>query len=359
MEAVVNPGEVLTYDFRYEQHSQPKKSLKVLQWNVERNYKPQEIIETLKRLDPDIAIVQEIDICCKRSGNADHMKNICMALGWKGGFVAEFLELESPIRLDQDQGGGVHGNAIFSKYNLEFRVVNHKYHPYNWEADGEKLREPRIGRRYTLAAQIEVPGMPSIMCYCVHLEVFCGIIGRVSAFSDVLADARNNIDKIPHQLLFGDLNTMAHSIARLSPKYATDRYRLMSLGRTESQWWKDNVLSWQDRDGPINMHLSFCGFRWLYKIYSWCCKFIFGKSKSSYASTICGFQRDVLQAARNPGFTDCWPCNMTTLTNYGGVYKARLDWTLTRQFQVLHKEIGNMDYSASDHAYLMVHVQPQ
>lgn len=68
-----------------------------------RHTEPQEIIETLKRLDPDIAIVQEIDICCKRSGNADHMKNICMALGWKGGFVAEFLELESPIRLDQDQ----------------------------------------------------------------------------------------------------------------------------------------------------------------------------------------------------------------------------------------------------------------
>jgi hypothetical protein len=63
----------------------------------------EEIIETLKRLDPDIAIVQEIDIYCQRSGNADHMKNICMALGWKGGFVAEFLELESPIRRVQDQ----------------------------------------------------------------------------------------------------------------------------------------------------------------------------------------------------------------------------------------------------------------
>ncbi|CAM0138354.1 unnamed protein product [Umbelopsis sp. WA50703] len=103
MQAPVNPGEVLTYDCRSDHSSLPRKSLKVLQWNVERNYKSEEIIETLKRLDPDIAIVQEIDIYCQRSGNADHMKNICMALGWKGGFVAEFLELESPIRRVQDQ----------------------------------------------------------------------------------------------------------------------------------------------------------------------------------------------------------------------------------------------------------------
>jgi hypothetical protein len=29
---------------------------------------------------------------------------------------------------------------------MEFRVVDHKHHPFDWEKDGDALREPRIGR---------------------------------------------------------------------------------------------------------------------------------------------------------------------------------------------------------------------
>lgn len=74
-----------------------------------------EIIETLKRLDPDIAIIQEIDINCKRSGNVNHMESICKALGWKGGFVAEFFEVESPIRQPRDQVGYLSARCINCK----------------------------------------------------------------------------------------------------------------------------------------------------------------------------------------------------------------------------------------------------
>ena len=36
---------------------------------------------------------------------------------------------------------------------------------------------------------------------------------------------------------------MAHSIARLSPKYCgNDWMRLLTLGKTEGKWWLDNVL---------------------------------------------------------------------------------------------------------------------
>ncbi|CAO3678277.1 unnamed protein product [Umbelopsis ramanniana] len=282
------------------------------------------------------------------------MENMCKELRLRGGFVAEFFELESPIRQDRDQGGGVHGNAIFSKFDMEFRVVDHKHHPFDWEKDGDALREPRIGRRYTLAAQVRHDGLPPILCYCVHLEVFCGIIGRVSAFSDILKDSRANWTTVPHQMIFGDLNTMAHSIARLSPKYARDRYRILSLGTQESQWWKDNVFGWQDTDGSLNLKLYFYGYNWLYKFYKWYCQLVYGKIINPVWPCFSGFSREVLREARNPGFTDCWPSNMTTLTNYGGFFKARLDWTLTANFDVLKKEIGNTDYAASDHAYLMV-----
>jgi hypothetical protein len=123
MENLPNPGELLIYDYRDTTAQATTESIKVLQWNVERNYskislllaltrsafianfisESDEIIETLKRLDPDIAIIQEIDIHCKRSGNINHLENICKALSWRGGFVAEFFEVESPIRQVRDQ----------------------------------------------------------------------------------------------------------------------------------------------------------------------------------------------------------------------------------------------------------------
>ncbi|CAG8764041.1 16094_t:CDS:2, partial [Funneliformis caledonium] len=230
-------------------------TLKVLQWNVERNYRSELIISTLKSLNPDIAIIQEIDINCKRSSSKNHFKEIAEELGWKGGFVCEFFELESNMRKERDQGGGVHGNAIFTKHEITFRVLDHKYHPMDWEKDGEKLREPRKGKRYSLVAEVKTPAGPPILCYCVHLEVFCGIIGRISQFSDILLDSASNIKTHPYQLIFGDLNTIGHSIVRLSPKYCQDRYRFLSLGTTEPEWWNTNLFGWHTEDGEINLKL--------------------------------------------------------------------------------------------------------
>lgn len=148
------PGELVIYDFRKTKNvdnrsnnvNNPIDSIKCLQWNVERNYCASKILTTLEELDPDIAFIQEIDINCKRSGSRNHFKEIASRLGWKGGFVCEFFELESELRTERDQGGGVHGNAIFTKHDISFRVLDHEYHPLDWEKMGELLREPRKGR---------------------------------------------------------------------------------------------------------------------------------------------------------------------------------------------------------------------
>ncbi|ORZ26604.1 hypothetical protein BCR41DRAFT_202637 [Lobosporangium transversale] len=125
-----------------------QRPIRCLQWNIERNYKPAEILATLKELDADILCIQEIDIGCHRSGHErDHFLEICKSQGLYGGFVPEFWELEHPGRKDRDQGGGVHGNAILSKWPINgFRALDHVHHAYEWEKDGLKLNEPRIGR---------------------------------------------------------------------------------------------------------------------------------------------------------------------------------------------------------------------
>lgn len=241
-----------------------QRPIRCLQWNIERNYKPEEILATLTQLDADILCIQEIDIGCRRSGyDRDHFLEICQSQGLYGGFVPEFWELEHPDRKDRDQGGGVHGNAILSKWPVNgFRVLDHVHHAYEWERDGLKLKEPRLGRRFTIVADIQTPSGP-LLCYSAHLEVFTGIVGRISALSDILADSELYSDRYPYQILFGDLNTISHSIARLAKSISTDQYRVASFGEQEAEWWDRNLWSWHVQDGEFNLALASGGWSWL------------------------------------------------------------------------------------------------
>lgn len=140
------------------------------------------------------------------------------------------------------------------------------------------------------------------MCGCSWLlsllrfgatQVFCGVLARVSQFSDILLDVKQHqlrCQQHQHQdqqqpqsleeqqstsieqrqlqqpqppsyqqqqpspdvqqqsgrwayAILGDLNTMAHGIARLSPNYCRDAMRWLSLGCSEAAWWQRNVLS--------------------------------------------------------------------------------------------------------------------
>ncbi|CAG8523044.1 14461_t:CDS:2, partial [Dentiscutata heterogama] len=126
----------------------------------------------------------------------------------------------------------------------------------------------------------------------------------ISQFSEILLDSTNHINSHPHQLIFG---------------------------WSESEWWDVNLFDWHINDGDINLKLQ-AG----------------------------GFNLDVLKAARNPGFYDPWsPTRDITLANknYFGLYSAKLDWTLLCGFEVINRWIGNDDYSASDHKYMMVEIK--
>lgn len=125
--------------------------------------------------------------------------------------------------------------------------------------------------------------LPGVLACCslrMALQVFCGITSRVWQFSDILRDAKQHLKQqqqqqhciqnhqaelqqqehstsstqqsgnagssrswYPCQAILGDLNTMAHSVARLSPNYCCDGMRWRSLGLSEAVWWQRNVLA--------------------------------------------------------------------------------------------------------------------
>lgn len=67
--------------------------------------------------------------------HCDTGREIAQALGLNYVFLCEFIELRSTARHPRAQGGGVHGNAILSKLDINnAAVIEHRHHPVDWAA---------------------------------------------------------------------------------------------------------------------------------------------------------------------------------------------------------------------------------
>jgi hypothetical protein len=82
-----------------------------------------------------------------------------------------------------------------------------------------------------------------LLLYSVHLEVFCGPIGRLLQFADILEHSRAAAAAgLARQIIGGDLNTMGHGVARLSPYHCTDHLRWGTLGQSEAAFWQQHLF---------------------------------------------------------------------------------------------------------------------
>lgn len=191
LEGLPMPGEIVKHDFREPGATVTSPaSLKIVQWNIERGYKLHGIIGELQKLKADVIGLQEIDIQCERSGGVDVGIEIAKALKMNYAFVCEFVELRSIARVPRDQGGGVHGNAVLSRFDFaSVEVVTHTHHPIDWESNlhPKSKAEPRKGQRLTICATLDIPMAPLVV-YSVHLEVVYAFMGGWDCVLGVLWD---------------------------------------------------------------------------------------------------------------------------------------------------------------------------
>ena len=286
-------------------------SLSVVQWNIERGYQLEKIIKLLSECNADIICLQELDINCIRSHRSNCALEIARQLKMKCICVVEFEELNEQ---------GVHGNAILSKMDFDLTHVIMHSQVFNWNEHGKSRGESRIGQRCTMVCEFKIKNVP-ILVYSAHLEVFTGILGRITQLSEIFSFGSNSDRK--HQILCGDLNTLGHGIARFSPNYCNDEMRWKSIGYAESEFFYDRVLKFNVSDGPFNESLQ--GY---------------------------GLSKEIVEAARNPGFNEVFDLSDITLTNYGGAFQGKLDWLMIKGFGVKHKYMKNNDFDASDHKLL-------
>ncbi|MEK7672805.1 MAG: endonuclease/exonuclease/phosphatase family protein [Patescibacteria group bacterium] len=197
-----------------------KPEFKIMSWNLERGLRVEDQIKYLQEQDPDVLCVQEIDWDCDRTGNRNITLEMAKALGYKYIlYTTEFVEVNDETikearKNPNTHGGGVHGQAILSRYPLQdpkaFKLTN-AWH--DWEDASKKpgREEPRRGQRVAQMTDIQI-GNKTITVVNTHFENHGGLTGRLVQWDEVKKRIANSKNPV---MVMGDLNTTGHGVANL------------------------------------------------------------------------------------------------------------------------------------------------
>jgi endonuclease/exonuclease/phosphatase family metal-dependent hydrolase len=190
----------------------PPKSLRIVDWNIERGQQLQGITDFLASANADILILQEVDVNARRTHRLNIAEEIARKLEMNYVFGREFQEL---VQGSKDSPA-YHGQATLSKWPISkprlirFSRQSHFWKPHWFLPNMEPFQE-RLGGRIALVAEINVAGR-TLVTYNLHLESRGTDALRISQLGEVLSDATCYDAECP-VLVAGDLNTDASKAA--------------------------------------------------------------------------------------------------------------------------------------------------
>jgi len=190
----------------------PPKSLRIVDWNVERGRQLQGITDFLASANADILILQEVDVNARRTHRRNIAEEIARKLGMNYVFGREFEELVQGSK----NSPAYHGQATLSKWPIvnprliRFSKQSQFWQPHWFLPKIEPFQE-RLGGRIALVAEINVAGR-KLVTYNLHLESRGTDALRISQLGEVLSDAAGYDAECP-LIVAGDLNLDASSEA--------------------------------------------------------------------------------------------------------------------------------------------------
>lgn len=180
-------------------------SIRIVSWNINRGLQLRGVIEFLASANPDIALLQEVDLNARRTHHLNIAREISRELRMNYVFGREFEELTQGSRASP----AYHGQATFSRWPLsnarliKFQRQSNFWRPHWFLPEVEPFQE-RIGGRLALVSDANVAGK-MIVTYNLHLESKGNDTLRCSQLEETLDDARRYDSKTP-TLLAGDFN---------------------------------------------------------------------------------------------------------------------------------------------------------
>jgi endonuclease/exonuclease/phosphatase family metal-dependent hydrolase len=142
--------------------SAPAETLMLVSWNIAYGRKCEQHADVLASLAPDVCLLQEVDVGCRRSGFRDVARWLADALHMNWLFAGEFQEIGQG-RLTAGTGA-LTGQAILSRYPISAPAVISFPHQARWRWHANPW-QPRRGARMALGAETA-----GLRVYNAHIE---------------------------------------------------------------------------------------------------------------------------------------------------------------------------------------------
>jgi endonuclease/exonuclease/phosphatase family metal-dependent hydrolase len=183
----------------------PPRSLRIVDWNINRGLELQGIIDFLASTNADILILQEADLNARRTHRLNVAQEIARKLEMDYVFGCEFQELVQGSK----SSPAYNGQATLSKWPISksrlirFSRQSNFWQPHWFLPRTEPFQE-RLGGRIALVTEINVAGS-KLVTYNLHLESRGSDELRLSQIKEVLSDVAWQDSQCP-TLIAGDFN---------------------------------------------------------------------------------------------------------------------------------------------------------
>ena len=183
----------------------PPSSIRVVVWNIDRGLQLSPVIDFLLQAQPDLVLLQEVDLNARRTHHLDVAREIAEKLKMNYVFGREFQELTQGSRTSP----AYHGQATLSRWPLSnprlirFREQSNFWRP-RWFLPRLELLQERLGGRMALVCDVNVAGQ-TLVAYNLHLESRGNDRLRGAQLLEVLHDSRSYSSAVP-LIVAGDMN---------------------------------------------------------------------------------------------------------------------------------------------------------
>jgi endonuclease/exonuclease/phosphatase family metal-dependent hydrolase len=183
----------------------PPQAIRVVNWNIDRGLRLQEITDFLESQQADLITLQEVDLNARRTHSLNVAEELARKLRMNYVFGREFEELTQGSRT----APAYHGQATLSRWRLKnprlirFRSQSGFWRP-RWFLPRTEPFQERLGGRIALVTEADVAGKV-FNVYNLHLESRGNDGLRLSQLEEALDDAAGYPPRVP-SLLAGDLN---------------------------------------------------------------------------------------------------------------------------------------------------------
>jgi endonuclease/exonuclease/phosphatase family metal-dependent hydrolase len=197
----------------------------ILNWNIDRGKRLEDIKAQIREHKPDICIFQEVDLGARRTHGEDVAKELAETFQMNYVFAPEFQELGQGTAEDP----AYHGQALLTTLPVHTsRLLRFEHQSGFWKPrrlliSSLPLLQRREGGRVALVTELDNGGKPLVV-YNLHLESKGTEQLRLQQLEEVLDDARRRYPPETPVIVAGDFNTFVfHS--RLIPRLREAGFR--------------------------------------------------------------------------------------------------------------------------------------